>query len=302
MEGIFLRWWDIPRNDIMLDKLRDSWDLVLASWDVLTKDKELLALPALSSLACGAILISFWWSTPELKRLSPGEGIPWTLLGIGFIFYFLMSFVAVFFNAALVWAAEERFSGGDPTLATALQAAYEKLGMIVAYAAIVASVGLLIRAVEEKFEGVAGRMLSSVMGLAWSAAIFLAIPVLVHRNVGPIEAIKISASMLRKTWGQQLAGVFGLGLAFTAAFLVLAIFAFLFITMGFGVSRMIGWTVVSFFLFLLSGLTVLEMALTGIYQAALYRYAQTGEVPDAFDQDQLEVAFYKRGSDWKFDR
>ena len=38
-------------------------------------------------------------------------------------------------------------------------------------------------------------------------------------------------------------------------------------------------------------LGVLQAALNGIYQAALYRFTQTGQAPDGFDQGQMEGAF-----------
>lgn len=275
----------------MLSKFQDSWDLFLSSWDVLRSDKELLILPVFSGLACGIVILSFWWSTPELADLSPDEGIPWPLLAIGFLFYFLMSFIVVFFNSALVWAAEERFSGGDPTIGSALGAAMGKLGLIVAYAAIAASVGALIKLVEHRMEGLGGQILSGIMGIAWGAATFLAIPVLVHRNVGPIEAIKESAGMLRHTWGQQLAGVLGMGAVFTVAGIALAFIGVLAAVFGFGISRTAGWIAVSVVLLMVCAMAALQMALNAIYQAALYRYARTGEIPESFDSWQMEQAF-----------
>lgn len=275
----------------MLSKLQDSWDLFLSSWDVLRSDKELLILPVFSGLACGIVILSFWWSTPELADLSPEEGIPWPLLAIGFLFYFLMSFIAVFFNSALVWAAEERFSGGDPTIGSALGAAMGKLGLIVAYAAIAASFGALIKLVEHRMEGLGGQILSGIMGIAWGAATFLAIPVLVHMNVGPIEAIKESAGMLRHTWGQQLAGVLGMGAVFTVAGIALAFIGVLAAVFGFGISRTAGWIAVSVVLLMVCAMAALQMALNAIYQAALYRYARTGEIPESFDSWQMEQAF-----------
>lgn len=286
----------------MLGKLQDSWDLFLSSWEVLRSDKELLVLPVLSGIACGAIMLSFWWSTPELADLSPDEGLPWPLMAIGFVFYFLMSFIVVFFNSALIWAAEERFSGGDPTIGSSLGAAWEKLGLIIAYAAIAASVGMIIKMVEHRMNGLGGQILSGLMGIAWGAATFLAIPVLVHRHVGPIEAIKESAGMLRNTWGQQLAGVLGLGAVFTVAGIALAFLGALAAIFGFGISKMVGWTAVSVVLLMVCAMGVLQMALTAIYQAALYRYARTGEIPETFDSWQMEHAFDKSDGDWKFSR
>jgi hypothetical protein len=42
------------------------------------------------------------------------------------------------------------------------------------------------------------------------------------------------------------------------------------------------------------GLAVIAGALSGIYQAALYRYAETGVVPDNFDIEMIKGAFKEK--------
>src|SRR5690606_40814523 len=61
------------------------------------------------------------------------------------------------------------------------------------------------------------------IGLAWTLATFLVVPVLVSQNVGPIEALKESVSLLKRSWGENLAGNVGIGLAFGLITAVVAI-------------------------------------------------------------------------------
>ena len=58
-----------------------------------------------------------------------------------------------------------------------------------------------------------------LIGVAWTLATFLVVPVLVTRDVGPIDAVKESAGLLRETWGENLIGNVGLGLVFAVAYL-----------------------------------------------------------------------------------
>lgn len=279
---------------MVMDKLRDGWDLFVASLRVLRADRELLLLPVMSGTACLLIVASFLWGATELRNLSPNQPVPWSLIGAAGLFYFLMFFVVIFFNAALVAAAEERFSGGDPTLGSALGAAWSCVGLIFAYAAIAASVGLVLRLLEQRMGGLVGRLLASAVGIAWAAITFLVVPVLVNQHVGPIDAITQSTRMLKHTWGQQLVGVVGMGALFGALSGGVVVLGVLGMMLGFHVSKVAGLTMAGLALLAAVGVGVLQAALNGIYQAALYRFAQTGVAPEGFDQDQMAEAFLPR--------
>src|SRR5207253_2957030 len=71
----------------------------------------------------------------------------------------------------------------------------------------------------ESYNKKIGRIIAGLLGAAWSIMTFLAIPVLVVDNKGPIDSLKESAELLKKTWGIRLAGNFSFGLIFTLLFL-----------------------------------------------------------------------------------
>src|SRR5690606_18457675 len=131
-------------------------------------------------------------------------------------------FVIFFFNTALVGAAMIRLDGGDPTVSDGLRIARGKWATILGYAAIAATVGMLLRALEQR-AGVVGRIVSGLIGAAWAVAPDLTVPVLGARDVGPIEAVKESASLLKATWGENIIGNGGIGLVFTIANVVLVL-------------------------------------------------------------------------------
>src|SRR5690606_12092796 len=152
---------------------------------------------------------------PELKHA-------FVLYLFGFLFYLCQYFVIFFFNTALVGAAMIRLEGGDPTVSDGLRIARERMGAILGYAAIAATVGLVLRALEER-AGFLGRIVIGLIGLAWTLATFLVVPVLVSQNVGPVEALKESVRLLKRSWGENLAGNVGIGLAFGLITAVVAI-------------------------------------------------------------------------------
>jgi len=272
----------------MFDKLSRSWDLVKASAAVLRSDKELMLFPMLSGLATLAVLATFVLPLFALRVFEHGIGFAGLLLA--FLFYFCQYTVIVFFNCALVGAAMIRLDGGDPTLSDGLGAAKRRLPAILGYAAIAATVGVLLQSLKHK-DNFLVRLLGSGLGVAWTLATFLVVPVLVSRDVGPIDALKQSVTLLKRTWGENAIGNVGIGAAFglLTALAVLIGVGVTFVALQASVALGIAIGVVCALGVLLLG--VYQAALTGIYSAALYRYAVSHEVPDGFSGAQLAHAF-----------
>ena len=272
----------------MFGKLSRSWELAKASAAVLRSDKELMLFPVLSGLATLAVLATFLLPMFALRVFADGFGIGGAVFG--FLFYFCQYTVIIFFNCALVGAAMIRLDGGAPTLRDGLDAAKSRLPSIMGYAAISATVGVLLQAMKHK-DNFLVRLLGSGLGAAWTLATFLVVPVLVSRDIGPVEALKQSTALLKRTWGENAIGQVGIGAAFGLITLavvlagvgleVLALQASLALAIAVGVAFAIG--------VLLLG--IYQAALSGIYSAALYRYAVSNETPEAFRGVALAQAF-----------
>lgn len=279
----------------MFEKISRSWSLIKASAAVLRSDSELLVFPLLSSVSALLVLASFaapllLVGGPDSARWQQDE-IQVGLMVWGFLFYLVQYFVIFFFNTALVGAAMIRLQGGDPTLADGMRIAFSRIGTIFGYAAIAATVGLLLRLIEQR-AGAIGKWIAGLLGMAWTFASFLVVPVLVHENVGPLAAVKQSAQLLRKTWGENLVGSGGIGVVGGLLMVLLvvtgiaaAVFAFINQLVGLGITVLV-LTVVGALL-----LGLVQAALTGIYSAALYRYASVGEGSPGFAPALLGSAF-----------
>ena len=144
-------------------RFRRSFALLKASWGVLSNDKELLWLPVISGLCALIVAASFGvpvFLTGNDTTTSTGSST-FQLGATGYVLialaYFVLAYVTIFFNTALVWAANERLDGRDPTLGSALGAARARAGVILPWAIVSATVSLLIRAVEER-AGFLGRI------------------------------------------------------------------------------------------------------------------------------------------------
>jgi Family of unknown function (DUF6159) len=273
----------------MFEKFSRSWGLVKASASVLRADKELMLFPILSSLATLLVLATFALPAFTLK-LFAGESHALAAI-FGFAFYFCQYAVIVFFNSALVAAATIRLEGGDPTFSDGIRAAKARLPAILGYAAIAATVGVILQALKDRDNNIVVRMIGSGLGMAWTLATFLVVPVLVNRDIGPVDALKESVSLLKKTWGENAIGNVGIGAAFglITTLVVLLGIAATFLAWQASVTAAIVVAVLFVIGVLVLGVT--QSALSGIYSAALYRYAVSHEAPVEFRGMALESAF-----------
>jgi len=279
----------------MAGKFSRSWELVKASAGVLKQERKLLVFPLLSGICSLLVLASFFAPMYLSIAAQAGQGQhphPGSGYYVGlFVFYLVEYTVIFFFNTALVGAAMLYMDGERPSLSDGLGIAISKLPQIFGYALIAATVGMLLRALQER-AGLIGRIVLGMIGLAWSVATFLVVPILAATDDGPIEAVKTSAGMLKRTWGENIIGTSGIHIIFGLAYLLLvALFAAL-IASAYSIHAIaLVVALVALGLVAMIGLALVQSALQGIYATALYRYAQYGDAGDGIDADLLEQAF-----------
>jgi hypothetical protein len=271
-------------------RLQNSIDLAKASWGILREDRKLAVLPLLSGLSVLVVALAFFGPIALIVKngtSSSSKPIEWIL---GVVGYLAVTYVAVFFNAALVFAADKRMRGEPVTIGEAVHAAGARAHVLLPWAVLSATVSVVLRAMEER-AGIVGRIVGSLVGIAWSLVTFLVLPVLVIEQLGPFQAVKRSTELFKKTWGENMIANAGIGIVALVATLAGALPCALLIAVGgpiavIGIVALVTWVV---------GVQLVAAALTGILQMALYRFATDGVVP-GFDTDQLRGAFRPRGT------
>ena len=283
----------------MFERFGRSWSLVKASASVLREDKELLLFPLISTVAVVMVMACFALPVFGLAAIDgitrPDGSTSPLAYAIAFLFYVTQYFVIFFFNTALVGAALMRLDGGSPTFKDGLRIASSKFVAILGYAIIAATVGMILRAIQERV-GIIGKIVVGIIGIGWSLATYLVVPVLAARDVGPIEAVKESASLLKDTWGENVIGQAGIGLAF--GFITMMVF---FAGIGIVILSIAtqSWVVIVMAVLLallaIATTVLIQSALSGIYAAALYRFATTGKDSVGFTADTMKLAFAPKG-------
>lgn len=280
-----------------MNALSRSWGLLKLSVRVIDQDREMLLFPLLAGLSSLAFLVAMIYPTFVAAGVSDEFGA--VEAAVLFALYFGLAFIATFFNVCVVYTAKTRLEGGDATFGESLKFALGRSHRILAWSAVSASVGLLLRGLDTLAERAGGvgealiHALSSLLGALWSIATIFVVPVLVYHDIGPFAAISRSVQTLKQTWGESLARHFGLGLL-----------EFLFMLPGVGLAYLMFWLAddaTMFWIALAVTVTyflavILFFSLANaVFNTALYVYAETKRVPAGYDEEVLVGAFLPRG-------
>jgi hypothetical protein len=271
-----------------MNSISRGFRLAKASWQVVREDRELLWLPIISFFcslivmavfALGALGIGL--PENESSQVSPA------LYVLGFVMYVALAFVSIYFNAAVIGTAMKRLRGEDASIRDGLALARQHIRKIFVWALITATVGMILRSLQER-AGILGRIVLGIVGIAWTVLTFFVVPVLLFEPVGVGESIKRSGAIFRQRWGETFIGNGTIGLAIFVVSIPILIVGGL-ITAAVPVLGIVVLVVA------VGALMAIGSATTGVFNAALYRYATTGETSGAFTQEDMASSFRPKG-------
>src|SRR3954452_3831259 len=200
-----------------MSRFQRSLALGRASWAVLKSDRSLALYPVVSGLVSVGILIVLGligWATKGSEVNAAGNtqytasAATFVLLAVGYV---ALAFVQTYFLAGLVASSDHVLNGRTTSMKEGLAVASSRAGRILPWALVQATISAVIQAIEERF-GIVGTIIGSLLGAAWSVVTFLAVPIIVFEDVGPVNALKRSGTLLKQTWGENIIGQGGLGL------------------------------------------------------------------------------------------
>ncbi len=270
-----------------------TWSLYRQSFNVLNDDVEIVLFPVMSAISAVLLAAGFFFplylngTLEAISRRKAG----WEEFALLFAWYYLNTFVVVFFNSALVGCANIRLSGGDPKVRDGLWIAIEHLGRIAAWAFVAATVGVVLSTLRRRRNKLIG-LLASGLGLAWTLITYLIIPVIILEDRTIFESIHRSSELFKKRWGEEVAGSFGFGFLGFLLFLPALMIGWL----VFSFDRALAIIIVVWWLLILAAIT---SAVKGVFTVALYRYASQGEAPPGFSAKLIDDALGgRKPADW----
>lgn len=263
-----------------------GWELAKKSWSLVRRKPVLVFLPMISMslwVVAGTAIFFYaydrpWWSYPLALA----------------VVYFPITVVATFFGVVFVAMARHVIDGEEATLRGGLACAVERLPQVFGWALAASIVGVVVSTLQHLRGGWFVELVASwLLSLAWAAASFFAIPILVAEGRGPLQTLRRSVGLVKRRWGEGVVGVLSI-VGATVAVLLPAIVVFIIGFVVFESNEVVGAAIMA--LAAISyGLTVaLSTAVTQMFQLVLYRYATAGEVVGPFDVDDFESAFKTR--------
>jgi hypothetical protein len=271
-------------------RLSNGWNIALSSLKVLKEHKKLVIFPILSVLSMTLILGSFI----AVLVVSGGANFMENFfdrygqapaIGLIFLFYLVNYFIVVFFNMALIHCTKMYLEGEEVEISAGIQFSMSRLGAILSWAAVAATVGTILKVVQER-AGNIGKILVGLLGMAWSILTFFVVPVIAYENVGPFKAIARSKDLIKQKWGEGLGAGFSFFLVNLAGFAcVVLIFA-----LGFLINPIVGF-ILALLAFLL--LSAIVSAARTIFVAAIYHNV-TGDVQSHVDQQLVDSLFVEK--------
>jgi len=273
--------------------------IMSAAWHLLKEEKRLLLFPIASSVCL--MLLAIAWAMPAVIETFTGASLPQpepvrqheSVTSAGaFLLYVAAYGVAMFFNVALAICVLRKLEGQSVSIGVGLREAVGLLPQILGWALLSATVGVILKTIERR-SGFIGRIVTSLVGLAWTVATVLVVPVLVAERKGPIDAVRESVHLLRRTWGEDLLA----GMGFGALYFFLGIPGAVAFVVGVGMLAthpIMAIIVMALAILYFPLLGLVLSTLSTIFDVVLYRYAKLGTITPGFDRDLLESSFVSK--------
>ena len=300
----------------VMSKFRRSWALAQICFGVLGRNKKLLVFPVVT-FCFWVVMIALFFTPLALVHtgFSIWQSQHWEKVGQTFsgangagvstaehwIFWFAIyvtaMLVGTFANVAFYHEIISALRGGTVSIESGMRFALSRWKSILMWSLFAGIIGLIIRAIEEKV-GFFGRIVTALLGAAWSTACVFVIPVLVESDsANPVNALKKSATILLRTWGEAIIGFAGLR-AGGVIMIFRTVFTFA-IAITLGVWLQTTWLpaaiVISWMLVLFAYSYVMTVA-SHIYRGALYLYASEGLVIQGFSSDMMNDCWKRKKS------
>lgn len=285
-----------------IGRLKAGKKIISSSWKVFKLEPGLVAVEIISWIVGLILLLAFLAGfialtvsisgvagTVDEASMDLNDLRVYALLAF---YYVISGSVHALFSGWFSHIVYQRLDGNDPTVRDSLKTTLSRFGPLSKFGVINGLMYLIFEAIRSRTSFL-GDLVSFIGAFAWSVASIFAVPIIVNRKekIGPITAVKESAGLIKKTWGEGVVSQFGIALVGTLLFVgYILLFAVIgglaFSTMGsdFGIAAIIVGVLGA------SALIVLLSMLSSIAQTALYYYAQTGKSPAEFDKELMRSA------------
>ena len=277
-----------------MDRITRGFKLARQSWQVLKNDKSLIIFPILSTLFGILALVAIWAPALIVRGVFEGgqaDRHDPVFYIAGAATAYISTFIAIFFNVALAACAVRSMRGEDTRVGEGIKAAGQRIGPILGWTFLTATVGLILRALKDRLPYL-GQIVVDIVGGAWAIAAFFVVPVIALEGTGPFRSLQRSADVVKARWGESATGAATISIVTFLFSVVIAIVG------GFTGAALMGTRLLPLGVAVLAAtvaaiivVSFISTALSQIFRVAVYQYAVTGATPGGFDGRLLQAAF-----------
>jgi hypothetical protein len=278
------------------DRLSNGWRLGKTSLLTIRENPSLMVFPFISGISLILVTLSFFGSGylafgEEILAIADDKiaanSLDAILYVMVFLFYIFNYFIIVFFNVGLVHCARMILDGHETTVREGIDYAATRVGSILSWAILAATVGMILKAIQEN-SGTFGQIISGIIGMVWGIATFFVVPIIAYEDVNPIEAVKRSGQIMKDKWGESIGANFSFGLfSFLGTILVALPAGFL---IG-AIIHPVAGVVTGVMMFILIQMSV--SAANMVFLAAAYQHVND-EPTGYFESDILDDVFVQK--------
>lgn len=205
--------------------------------------------------------------------------------------FYPLTVCSTFFNVALMHVVSQRWRGNAVGLRDGLGLARQRIGAILAWSVLAATVGLVLQVAQRvgHFAWIE-RVLAVILNVGWGVATFFVVPALALEDIGPLTAIKRSSSTVRRRWAEGLTGTVAIG-GVVALLIIPGLIVCVIGGVTFGSDPGSGIVVLLVGAALTLPVALYVSATSAVFSLAVWEYAADGAPRGPFSADDLDRPF-----------
>ena len=268
-------------------RLQTAWQLSKQGIAFFRKNLDLCWIPVVSFVCNMIFLAVIFAMMPALHIHQSQQGTLVTISGIATIVVtlFFSTTLATFFNASLCYIAQQRLSQKPCSLKKGMRHAASRWRALLGWSLLSATVGTVINTLQRS-HNLIEKILIGLVGFSWALASYFVTPLLVARDIGPIDALKQSAQWFKQQWRRVLGVNVLMGLLFLIMVACLFLIGALIQTSSHNAMMMI--ILISIGILLFVTFIVINTTLNTIIKAVMYLYCFDQQTPMGFDSALLQ--------------
>ncbi len=277
----------------MFENLKKGWAIGKATRKLVFEDKDLFMYPLVSAFAVVLEVVAiFLLSAPLLNN----PALQYYYLLPLFAVYVAVTFTSTYIILAMFIAFRSFASGRKISFRDAFSQVKSYATLILEWSVFYSIVLIAVRMLESRLRGITGLLLGATVSIAIGLSTLFVVPVILEDKLGPIAALKSSASFIIKNFGQSFGGLVYADLYSLAIVAVGILTIFAGLASALMVNFLFGAVIGIVGILILVIGVMIGYLLSNLFKLILYDFIKYNRIPNGFTKDMLKSSTKTRKS------